>query len=74
MSYQIIFNGTIVYDGDNKGLAHMIATAFAHAYDVRGWSRGRLSLVVDLNSTMKNAVGTLGHDAIAIVNDFFSHY
>lgn len=74
MSYQVTFNSTVVYDGDHKAIARMIATAFAHAYNVKGWSRLPLSLVVDFNSTLKSATGLLGHNAIEVVNDFFAHY
>lgn len=72
--YHVNFGGTPVYDGGNRELAKMIATAFAHAYGVRGWSGTALVMVVDFSSTMKSISGRLGHDAIEKVNDFFAHY
>lgn len=72
--YTVVFAGATVYEGDSPAMAKMIATAFAHAYNVRGWSRASIKLDVKFGNTVKSKTGTLGHDAIAIVEDFFLHY
>lgn len=72
--YKIEFAGATVYEGASKEMANMIATAFAHSYNVRGWSQVTLKLSVNFSNSVKAFTGILGRDAIGIVEDFFRHY
>lgn len=70
--YTVLFNGDEIYSGEDRSKANVIATAFAHAYSA--FPRGHLELAVDLGARKFATAGTLGHDAIATVKDFFAHY
>jgi len=73
--YKVIFGGETFYDGSDKDAAKTIATAFAHAYNVQGWSGASLKMSVELGALgTRSMTGYLGRDAITTVDKFFSSY
>ena len=74
MEYLVRFGTVDVYAGGSKSTARMIATAFAHSYNVRDWQRMQLHIAAGDGRNEWMTTGILGHDAIEKVNDFFEHY